>query len=63
VSADQDPASEDAGEVVRRAKPAFEAHDRPDHLEHVCFSGAHALDRERFDAIVGWTIQRCHGTV
>jgi dienelactone hydrolase len=55
VSSDADPLSADAAELVRNARPAFESNGCPDRLEHRRFEGAHALDQERFEAIVDWT--------
>jgi hypothetical protein len=54
VSSDADPYSADAGEVVARARPAFAAAGCEGHLEQLHFAGPHALDAERFGAIVEW---------
>lgn len=54
VSATEDVYSRDADEVVRLARPAFDAAGVPSALEHARYEGAHALTRERFDRIVAW---------
>jgi dienelactone hydrolase len=56
VSSDEDPYSADAVELVRDAKPAFEAGGE---LRHLRVPGPHALDRARFDAIVDWLAAGC----
>jgi dienelactone hydrolase len=54
VSAEDDPASADADDLVARAGPAFDASDAGAHLEHLRTPGGHALDERRFNAIVDW---------
>jgi hypothetical protein len=54
VSAEQDPASGDAADVVRDARAAFEDADAGGHLTHVHAGGGHGLDHQRFDVIVEW---------
>jgi dienelactone hydrolase len=54
VSADDDRFSADAEELVERARPAFEAAGAPTHLRQLRVHGEHALDRPRFDSIVGY---------
>lgn len=56
VSSDADPASADADRLCREARPAFEACGCAGHLQHLRTAGAHALDPERFEAIVGWIV-------
>jgi dienelactone hydrolase len=54
LSATDDPYSEDASDVVRRAQPAYAAVGTPGALEHTEFLGEHALTAERFDRIIDW---------
>jgi dienelactone hydrolase len=54
VSSDDDPLSADAEDVVAAARPVFVEAGAADHLSHFRARGGHALDRERFAAIVGW---------
>ena len=54
VSATEDPYSLDADEVVRRAGT--------DSVAEIRVEGEHALDRERFDGIVDWVVERAAGT-
>jgi dienelactone hydrolase len=56
VSSDADPYSADATEVVLDAQSAFQHCHCKDHLRHLRVPGPHALDRQRFDAIVEWVI-------
>ena len=58
VSADEDPASGDAADVVRDAREAFEAADAGGHLVHFHVSGGHGLDHQRFGAIVEWAAEQ-----
>jgi dienelactone hydrolase len=51
VSAEQDPYSADADRIAERAGRGWPA------LRHLRYPGGHALDAERFDAIVGWVAQ------
>ena len=60
VSSEGDPFSADAGVLVRCARPAFEELGRSDHLEHLHTSSGHALDRLRFEAIVGWAAKQAN---
>jgi dienelactone hydrolase len=57
ISADDDPASADADQLVRHARPFFQAQNCPEHLQHLRVAGAHALDRPRFNAILDWTLE------
>jgi dienelactone hydrolase len=59
VSSEDDAVSADADEVVRRAKGAFEGMNCTECLEHLRGRGGHALDRQRFNAIVNWTVAQC----
>jgi hypothetical protein len=61
VSADGDPYSADADDVERLARPAYEALNAGARLEHMRATGPHALDAERFQAIINWLLQRCAG--
>jgi dienelactone hydrolase len=61
VSAETDPASGDASDVVRAARDAFDARDAGDRLTHLHVAGDHGLDVERFDAIVKWTAEQVEG--
>jgi hypothetical protein len=54
VSADDDPYSHDADQIVELAKSAYESHGAGDNLHHHRYVGEHPLTRERFDAIVLW---------
>jgi len=54
VSASDDPYSEDAADLVRRARPAYAAAAAPMALEHVRYDGTHAITQDRFDRIVTW---------
>jgi dienelactone hydrolase len=54
VSATEDVFSQDADQIVQRAKAAYAATGREAQLEHVRYPGGHALDAERFERIVGW---------
>jgi dienelactone hydrolase len=58
VSSDGDPYSADAGDLVARARPAFEAAGAGAALQHLPAAGPHALDASRFDAIVGWLVNQ-----
>lgn len=58
VSSEEDPLSADAEQLVQNALPAFENLNCAGHLEHLRGPGGHALDRERFEAIVGWLAQQ-----
>lgn len=54
VSADGDPYSADASEVVLRALPEFERKGCAAHLTHRRAHGPHALDADRAQSIVDW---------
>ena len=54
VSSDGDAATADATQLVDAARGTFADLGCPDHLMHARFSGAHPLDRQRFDTIVDW---------
>jgi dienelactone hydrolase len=54
VSADDDPSSADADQLVREALPAFEAQNCAGHLEHLRVVGVHALDSHRVHAMLNW---------
>jgi dienelactone hydrolase len=54
VSAEDDPASGDASDVVGEARSAFKALEASERLTHLHASGGHALDPQRFGAIVEW---------
>ncbi len=58
VSAEEDPASGDASDVLREAREAFAALDVSGRLDHLHVPGGHELDRRRFDAIVAWTAEQ-----
>jgi dienelactone hydrolase len=58
VSGHDDWASADANDLVREARPAFEAADAAEYLTHLHLPGGHALDQQRFDAIVDWVASR-----
>lgn len=55
VSADADPQSADAPQVVERARPEFVKQGAGFDLLHVHTVGGHPLDQYRFDTIVNWT--------
>jgi dienelactone hydrolase len=48
VSAEKDPYSADAPEIVAKLEPTYRR------LRHMRYAGGHALDQERFDDILGW---------
>jgi dienelactone hydrolase len=54
VSSEEDPLSADATEVVALAAPTFAAAGVAHHLVHLRTPGGHGLNRERFEAMVGW---------
>jgi dienelactone hydrolase len=58
VSSDEDPLTKDADQLVRAALSVFEAQNCVGHLQHFRFPGSHALDQERFQAILEWTVAR-----
>jgi hypothetical protein len=60
VSSDEGPYAADADDLVARAQPAFLAAGSRADLQHLHRGHDHALDRERFAAIVEWvTTQAC----
>jgi len=59
VSSEDDAVSADADEIVRRVKDAFDGMNCTECLEHLRGQGGHALDRQRFDSIVSWTVAQC----
>jgi dienelactone hydrolase len=61
VSANTDPNSADAEELVRNALPTFGEMNCVNHLQHLRVSGGHALDQERFHAIVDWMVSQVSG--
>jgi hypothetical protein len=54
VSSEGDPFAADAGLLVERARPVFVADGAEANLWHLHAGTGHALDRQRFDAIVAW---------
>lgn len=60
VSATADKYSADAAELVDLAKPAFDSAGAPEALSHLRVEGGHALDAQRFDAIVEWLTAAAH---
>jgi dienelactone hydrolase len=59
VSADDDFGSVDAAELVQQVRPAFDVREGGARLAHVHVAGGHALDQQRFDAIVEWVFIQC----
>lgn len=59
VSADNDPYSADATELVASALPAFRHLGVEGHLSHLRAGDAHKLDPGRFAAIVDWVAVQC----
>jgi dienelactone hydrolase len=57
VSGTDDKYSADADEVVELARPAFRARNAPDALSHLRVVGGHALEAQRFEAIVDWLVR------
>jgi dienelactone hydrolase len=57
VSATDDPYSEDAEEIEAAGREAYEQLGAGGRLEHVRADGDHALDQDRFDRIVSWTVE------
>jgi hypothetical protein len=56
VSATDDPMSADAEDLVRAALPTFEELNCAGHLPHLRTAGGHALNQDRFEAIVHWVV-------
>jgi dienelactone hydrolase len=59
VSAEGDPACDDASELIEAVRPAFQQPDGSETLTHLRVRGGHALDQPRFDAIVNWVVSQC----
>ena len=57
VSADGDPATGDAAEVVTAARDKAQSVTEDEWLEHLRVPGCHRLDQHRFDAIVAWALR------
>jgi len=58
VSSEEDPLTKDADALFKAALPVFDAQNCAGHLQHLRFRGSHALDPERFQAMVEWTVAR-----
>jgi dienelactone hydrolase len=58
VSSDNDAFAADASELVANTKPAFVAAGAEGNLAHMRTGRGHALDTERFNAIVEWLVER-----
>jgi dienelactone hydrolase len=54
VSATEDAASQDADKIVQAAQEMCASLGSPEHIEHKCYEGGHAVTQERFDDIVHW---------
>src|SRR4029453_16463071 len=54
VSAQEDPYSEDAPEIVSEVKARLSKMGVIDRIEHTRYEGSHALTQERFDRIINW---------
>jgi dienelactone hydrolase len=54
VSGTDDKYAADADELVTLAQPAYRAAGAAKAISHLGVAGGHALDRDRFDAIVDW---------
>jgi dienelactone hydrolase len=54
VSSEDDPLAADATDLVANAAPAFQALGVPQNLRHLRSGRGHALDADRFSAIVRW---------
>ncbi|MGH8904315.1 MAG: alpha/beta hydrolase family protein [Egibacteraceae bacterium] len=61
VSATDDPYSRDAPAVEAQARWAYSAMHADTALEHLRFTGEHALTPERFDRIIEWVTSQCLG--
>ena len=59
VSAEEDPFSADADEVVRRAGTTAADSGVGARIEHHRYPGGHGLTQERFDKILGWVSGVC----
>ena len=62
VSGTEDKYAADAQEVVDLALPAFGAPGDDRTLAHVRVAGGHALEGQRFEAIVNWMVQAASGS-
>jgi dienelactone hydrolase len=58
VSATDDMYSADAPEVLDAAAAAIQARRAEQKVSHLRVAGGHALDAERFEAIIDWIVQR-----
>jgi dienelactone hydrolase len=56
VSATDDPFSQDAEDIVTKARARCTEFGRPERIEHKHYEGKHALTQERFDHIVNWLV-------
>jgi dienelactone hydrolase len=56
VSSEDDPQTEDATELVRQARPAFDSQGCTFQLQHVRVLGGHPLDPYRSNLITDWTV-------
>lgn len=61
VSSEDDPYAADATDLVARAKSEFLALSAPNNLSHLRTGQGHALDTERFSAIVDWLTRQAIG--
>jgi dienelactone hydrolase len=61
LSATEDAASQDAGEIVTTARDACTAFGVAANIEHKRYQGGHALTEERFEDIVRWLVA-CAGS-
>ncbi len=57
VSASEDKYSQDADEIIRKAKEICKAARAQVSFEHKRYTGGHALTQERFDNIVRWLVK------
>lgn len=57
VSATDDKYSADAAEILDAAAAAIQADRAEQNVSHLRVSGGHALDTERFEAIIDWIVQ------
>jgi len=55
ASATRDPYSQDADQIERAARPAYQALGATDSLEHLRVAATHPLTNDRFQRIVEWT--------
>lgn len=59
ASATRDPYSQDADEIERAARPAYEAFGATAELDHLRVDAEHPLTEDRFNRIIEWTTARC----